>query len=43
MVVLRRALFAKSRFRFGLQVRSKAEIKPNFSFKRVYEEQSVNF
>ena len=36
-------VFAKSRLRFGLQVRSKTETKPNFGFIRVCEEQSVNF
>ena len=36
-------VFAKSRLRFDLQVRSKTENKPNFGFKRVYEEQSVKF
>ena len=29
--------------RFDLQVRGKTEINPNFGFKRVCEEQSVNF
>ena len=36
-------VFAKSRLRFGLQVRSKTKTKPNFGFKRKCEEQSVNF
>ena len=36
-------VLAKSRLRFGLQVRSKTETKPNFGFERVCEEQSVNF
>ena len=36
-------VFAKSGLRLGLQVRSKTETKPNLGFKRVCEEQSVNF
>ena len=36
-------VFAKSRLRFGLQVRGKAETKPKFGFKRVCEKQSANF
>ena len=36
-------VFAKSRLRFGLQVRSKTETKPNFGFRRVCEEQSAKF
>ena len=36
-------VFAKSRLQLGLQVRSKTETKPNFGFKIVCEEQSVNF
>ena len=35
--------FAKRCFRFGFQGRSKTETKRNFGFKRVCEEQSVNF
>ena len=36
-------VFAKSRLRFGLQVQRKTETIPNFGFKKVCEEQSVNF
>ena len=36
-------MLAKSRLRFGLQVQSKTETKPNVGFKRVCEEQSANF
>ena len=35
-------VLAKTRLRFGLQVRSKTETKPNFGPKRVCEEQSAN-
>ena len=34
-------VFAKSRLRFGLQVQSKTETKPNFGLKRVCEEQHL--